>query len=242
MNIGVGVCSYKRPVLAMDTCKSILATVDKIKYNISTVCSVDDTDIDGYEWVYKNFGLIYGVNKGIAYNKNRLIKYLYGNDVIFLTEDDILFIKKGWIDLYLKAINLTGFQHFNYIVSDYRKFIKNVIKYGDITLGNSGPYVNGVLMVMSSSCIDRVGGFDDRYGRYGYEHADYTNRCKKAGLCPSFHVHVMEASPYIEWTPSRSSIPEEEKKACIQENSKLFNAPVKNIYNPSYKDAMFFVV
>lgn len=242
MNIGVGVCSYKRPVLAAATCKSILATINRAKYNITTVCSVDDIDIDGYEWVYKNFGLVYGVNKGIAYNKNRLIKYLEGNDVIFLAEDDILFLKEGWVDLYLKAIEVTGFQHFNHIVSAYRKFITNVTQYGDISLGNSGPYVSGVLMVMSHDCIKCVGGLDDRYGRYGYEHADYTNRCKTAGLYPAFHIHVMETTPYIRWVPSVSCLSEEEKKFWIEKNSKLFHAQIKNIYNGSYKDASYLDV
>jgi GT2 family glycosyltransferase len=239
MNIGVGVCSYKRPELATNTCKSILGTIDRTKHTITTICSVDDSDISGYEWISQNFSLIHGENKGIAYNKNRLLKYLEGNDVIFLAEDDIIFSKEGWIDLYLQAIHYTGFQHFNFIVPDYQTFIKRTVSYEGITLGDSGAYVNGVLMVISKTCMERVGGFDNRYLRYGYEHADYTNRCKAAGVYPTFHIHVMEATPYIMWIPSASCIPEEEKKIYIKHNAKLFHSKLEKIYNDSYKEVTY---
>lgn len=239
MNIGIGVCSYKRPELATNTCKSILATIDRSTHNITTVCSLDDIDATGYDWVIKNFNLIHGKNEGISYNKNRLIRYLDGNDYIFLAEDDILFLKPGWVDIYIKACVITGYQHFNYIVSDYRKYIKRTIPFKDITIGDSGPYVNGVFMVMSKECIKLVGGFDNRYIKYGYEHADYTKRCKKAKIYPEFHTHIMEASDFIEWLPSKSCLSEEEKKEGIQINSKIFNAPVINIYNDFYKKAAY---
>ena len=223
MNIGIGVCSYKRPELATNTCKSILDTIDRTKHTITTVCSVDDLDISGYEWISQDFNLIRGENKGIAYNKNRLLKYLEKNDVIFLAEDDIIFLKEGWIDLYLKAIEVTGYQHFNFIVSAYQKFITRTIPYEGITLGDTGPYVNGVLMVITKECLQKVGGFDIRYLKYGYEHADYSKRCKSAKIYTEFHIHVMEASPYVGWLPSISCISEEEKKQYIAYNAKLFH-------------------
>ena len=240
INIGVGVCSYKRPELATGTCKSILDTVDKSKYSITTVCSVDDIDTTGYAWIKDNFGLIWGPNSGISVNKNRLLKYLEGNDYIFLLEDDILLLKEGWIDLYLKAIQLTNYQHFNYIVSDYRAYIKDTVKYGDITLGLTGPYVNGVLMIMTKKCIGVVGGFDEKYKMYGYEHADLTKRCRYASLYPKeSHVHVMEASSYVDFLPSKSCLSDEDKKKYIDINAPIYNAPINTVYNGSYKKAVY---
>jgi GT2 family glycosyltransferase len=239
MNIGIGVCSYRRPELATNLCKSILDTIDKSEYNITTVCSLDDTNTAGYEWISKNFNLIYGDNKGISKNKNRIIKHLYNNDFIFIAEDDIVFFKKGWLDLYLRAIEVTGFQHFNFILPIYRDNIKRTIKYDDITIGDSGPYVNGVLMVMSKKCLDLVGGFDDRYDRYGYEHVNYTNRCTKAGLYPDFNMHVMQTSKYLDWVASTSCLSEEDKQASLRVNSKLYFSPIKEIYNDSYKKAEY---
>jgi GT2 family glycosyltransferase len=241
INIGIGVCSYKRPELATGTCKSILNTIDKSKYNITTICSVDDTDITGYDWIASNFDdLLYAPNAGISVNKNRLLNYLDGNDYIFLIEDDILLLKEGWLELYLKAIELTGYQHLNYIVSDYRSYIKETVKYGNITLGLSGPYVNGILMIITKKCIGIVGGFDERYKVYGYEHVDYTRRCRYAGLYPKeSHVHIMEASPYVDFLPSKSCLSDDDKKKYIALNAPIYNAPINTVYNGSFKKAVY---
>lgn len=233
MKIGIGVCSYNRPEMATQVCKDILNTIDKTKYEVKTICSVDDIKVSGYEWIKDNFGLINGPNGGIPVNKNRIINHLSDCDVIFLSEDDITFVKEGWIDIYLKALKVTKFHHFNFIVSDYRKHITKALRYpDDITLGISGHYVNGVLMVMTKHCIDTVGGFDLRYKKYGYEHADYTRRCMLAKLYPSFHVHVMEVTDYIDWIHSESCISEEEKQKCIEYNAKLFHGPLQSIFQP----------
>lgn len=239
MNIGIGVCSYKRPEHATSTCRSILATINKDAHNVTTVCSLDDTDTTGYSWISENFKLVHGKNEGVSYNKNRLVKYLAGNDFIFIVEDDVVFLKPGWVDLYLKAHKITGWHHFNYIVSHYREYISKLTQYSDITVGDSGPYVNGVLMVMSKKCLEVVGGFDSRYKGYGYEHVDYTNRCKKAKLHPEYNFHVMEATSYVDWLPMESCLSEEAKQHYIKENGKLFHAPILNIYNGSYKQAAY---
>ena len=239
MKIGIGVCSYNRPEMATQVCKDILNTVDKSKYEVKTICSVDDVKLDGYDWIKDNFGLIYGPNGGIPVNKNRIIKYLSDCDVMFLSEDDITFVKEGWIDAYLKALRVTRFQHFNYIVSDYRKYITKALQYPEgVQLGITGHYVNGVLMVMTKKCIETVGGFDLRYKKYGYEHADYTRRCMMANMYPKFHVHVMETSEYIDWIHSESCISEEDKKKYIEYNSKLFNAPINKVFQP-FEDTFF---
>jgi GT2 family glycosyltransferase len=233
MKIGIGVCSYNRPELATQVCQGILRTIDRSKYEIKTICSVDDTNIKGYEWIKDNFGLIYGPNGGIPINKNRLIKYLSDCDYIFLSEDDITYVKEGWLDVYLKAMRVTNLHHFNYIVSDYRKFIKQALQYPEgVQLGITGDYVNGVLMVMSKKCIETVGGFDLRYKKYGYEHADYTRRCAIAKMYPKYHVHVMAASEYIDWFHSDSCISQEDKQKYIDYNAKIFHAPINNIKVP----------
>jgi len=233
MKIGIGVCSYKRPDLATKVCEDILKTTDKNKHEIQTICSVDDHDTTGYEWIAENFGLIHGPNSGIPVNKNRLLHFLKDNDVVFISEDDICFKKSGWIDVYLRAIEQSGFQHMNYIVSDYRKMIKKALKYESIHLGLCGAYVNGVLMVMTKECLNQVGAFDERYNRYGYEHADYTRRCRMAGMYhPKEHFHVMESTPYIDWIHTPSVIDESDKKKYIQHNARIYHGAVPKIHIP----------
>lgn len=240
MKIGIGVCSYKRPDLATKVCQDILKTIDTNKHEIQTVCSLDDDDTTGYEWVAENFGLIYAPNGGIPVNKNRLLHYLQDNDVVFIAEDDICFKKPGWTDVYLQAIQESGYQHFNYIVSDYRQVIKKALKYKTIHLGLCGGYVNGVLMVMTKKCIEHVGGLDERYKMYGYEHADYARRVQKLGMYPREHVHVMEATPYIEWTHTPSVINEADKGKYVAQNARIYHAPSTQVHIPikaEYKHA-----
>lgn len=239
MKIGIGVCSYNRPVMATDVCKGILNTIDKNKYELKTICSVDSDNISGYEWIKDNFGLIYGPNSGISTNKNRLIKYLSDCDIIVISEDDITFTKEGWLDLYIDAINTTKIQHFNYICSEYRKYITQILKFNEkVMLGNCGGWVNGVLMVMTKKCIDTVGGFDLRFKTYGFEHADFTRRCVLAGMYPKFHVHLMSTSEYIDWVASESCISKEDKSKFIEYNAKIYHSPVTSIYQ-SFKEAQY---
>jgi len=43
---------------------------------------------------------------------------------------------------------------------------------------------NGVMLYISKKCIDKVGGFDERYGLYGGEHVDFSTRIHNCGLTP----------------------------------------------------------
>lgn len=232
MKIGIGVCTYKRPVLATRVCKQILETINSKKHNIQTICSLDDVDSTGYEWISKNFGLITAPNRGVSINKNRLLNYLQDCDVIFLVEDDIEFIKSDWIDLYLKVINETNFQHLNFITSAYIPFIQKIEQKNGYSLGYSKDYVNGVLMVITKQCLKRVGGFDIRFGNYGFEHVNYTKRCIKAGLHPPEFLHVMESSEYIHWTPTVSTITEQSKIQFLKKSNLAFTKKIRNIFLP----------
>lgn len=43
-------------------------------------------------------------------------------------------------------------------------------------------HTRGAMIYISKKVLDIVGGFDEAYGLYGYEHPDYTNRIHNAGL------------------------------------------------------------
>ena len=90
--------------------------------------------------------------------------------------------------------------------------IKCTNDYGDI-----GQYTNsaGVLMYMTKECIEKVGAFDESFGRYGFEHADYSKRVADTFkmspyLSPKYsnkYIHSLDYDgPFngIEATPSMS--------------------------------------
>ena len=39
-------------------------------------------------------------------------------------------------------------------------------------------------MFLTKEAVEKVGAFDERFGRYGFEHADYSDRIHSAGLTP----------------------------------------------------------
>lgn len=200
MKIGIGVVSYKRPKECKEVCEAILNTVDTKKHEIQTICSLDSEDKTGYEWVESNFGLVNGPNKGVAVNKNRALKIIKDNEVVFLFEDDFKPRKEGWIELYIKAMVETNMQHFNHIRLDHRDKMLGQQRYPTITLvyyeRNTAQ-----LMVFTDKVIETIGAFDSNFGLYGYEHCDYTARCKKMSLCspinPCCHHFVLESDLYF---------------------------------------------
>ena len=219
MKVGIGVISYNRPKECKEVCEAILRTVNQEAHAIQTICALDTENKDGYEWVEENFGLISRPNKGIAVNKNRALKHLKDNDLIFLFEDDFKPIKKSWIELYATAINETQMQHFNHIRLDHRTKMLGQQRYPTITLlfyeKNTAQ-----LMVFTKNVVEKVGAFDPEYGLYGFEHSDYTRRCKNIGLClPKSHNvnhFLLEGDLFFEEMPVEPCLDEETMNESIK--------------------------
>ena len=55
----------------------------------------------------------------------------------------------------------------------------------------------GVMMYLHKSAVETVGAFNEKFGRYGFEHADYSIRVARAGLLPQPFMCLPHASKYI---------------------------------------------
>ena len=201
MDIGIGVTSYKRPNECQQVCSSILKSLT-VGHNYSLVCSVDHEDDGSYAGkIPSGFVPIFHANGGVAANKNRVLSKLKDNNLVFIFEDDILIRRSGWIELFLTAIQETGMKHFNYIRLDHRTDLYKVARTQNLTIGFYKKNT-AQLMVMTNEVIEKVGAFDMRYGKFGFEHADYTRRCKGAGLCQpahhDIHPHIFDMDIFIE--------------------------------------------
>lgn len=225
MKIGIGVTTYKRP----NECKAVLDGIvghlsDGHEYSI--LCSVDHEDDGSYDGVFPNgVTSLFHKNGGIAANKNRLLSRLKDNDIIFIFEDDFCPIETGWVNLYIKAIQLTRMEHFNFILPSYRDVCYGSVVCGDLTLSFYQRNC-GILMVMTKRAVDIVGAFDLRYGRYGFEHCDYTRRCKIAGLCfpphHDCHPFIMESEKYFKDLNVSSTISSDEWKEYTEKANKVY--------------------
>jgi GT2 family glycosyltransferase len=218
LRIGIGVSSYRRPLEATETCRGIIAAIAAAPYtDVHTLCSLDDENSSGYEWISENFGLTTAPNGGVAANKNRLLRHFLrlDCDVVFLIEDDLLIRSTGWIDQYISALEQTGWGHLTWLAPDYRNPLTDVIPLKGMKICVYGHEVNGIFMVMTRECLRRVGRFDEEYGRYGAEHVDYSRRCYHAGLYPNRHPHIQDADDAFALMPCGSCIPVDEKDRLI---------------------------
>ena len=108
--------------------------------------------------------------KGVAYSKNQCLKILKDCDKIFLFDDDCFPIKDGWDQIF------TG--HHQMYLGNWGK-IKQSATIDGITFFNN---CAGVLMYLSKEAVEKVGAFNEAFGRYGLEHAEYSERVNKEML------------------------------------------------------------
>lgn len=140
--------------------------------------------------------IVFRENKGnttIAKDKNALIKQLYddGCSSIFIFDDDTFPIKQGWEQFFISASERTGCQHF---ILGNDKELRMMDFDGELQYFQKG---TGCMLFLTRKCIETVGYINNRYGKYGYEHAVYSNRIHRAGLTPSWYVSVEGWEEYV---------------------------------------------
>lgn len=158
---------------------------------------------------------------GVAKRKNNCLRALKDCSHVFLLDDDVEIIKDGWIEFFIAD----GLEHVMYLDRRFHRYIKDNV-YADC---------GGVLLFLTKKAIEKVGAFDEKFGIYGFEHADYSARIygHKDG-----YISLVGTDQYIYShdysTPNhKSSITDEEKKVYIRNNwDKFFKEPIKDIYIP----------
>lgn len=105
--------------------------------------------------------------RGVAYSKNQNLRALKDCDFVFLFDDDCWPIHDDWVDFFIQSM-------FTYALFLNESLHGKPIGVFDqfSTYENCG----GVFQFFSRSVIDAVGAFDERFEKYGFEHADYYNR------------------------------------------------------------------
>ena len=159
-----------------------LEAVTRLTASPFEIVVCDDGSSDHTASVTRKWGVqrIGGANRGIAYNKNRGIFYgreIAGCSHLLLLDDDIVPVDQGWDLFWIDAIDRHG--HVNYGAPDYDRFLV----WGDKTPERPGlnSHVVGQCLGASRDALVRVGYMDTRFGRYGYEHIEYSWRMAKLG-------------------------------------------------------------
>ena len=247
MKIGLGIITYNR----LDTLKQCFQSVLDTDYKLlKSVVIADDSSTDGtHDWLRKNRNLLYPVigdkNVGIARNSNRALQALRKFDFGFLINDDIYFKKPGWVSTYLKAMVESPYKHFcfmggsngiGYSHSEYFNGIE--VTHHSLSMGS--------FLTFNKEILKQVGGFDSRFGIYGLEHTDWSERIGFAGLSRKFDVHgyydsckvvdVSNSLDYIGDIEVNSVFNDSQKLDFLTEARSLSNEVRANLYRSGFSD------
>ena len=171
--------------------------------------------------------------KGVAWAKNNCLKALKGHEYIFLFDDDCFPINDKWIDFYIANHLNSKEHHFLYLNHSHNLLgtYNGIESYNDC---------GGCFMFLTNEVVEKVGAFGD-YGRYGFEHAGYSQRIHSAGLtttpylCPvnsSSFIHSLDLDSGQFDIKHHTSIPVDQCLRLINENAPKFDKDIETIYKP----------
>lgn len=170
--------------------------------------------------------------KGIAKAKNACLRALRACDYVFLFDDDTFPTHPDWAMRYIHAHEMTGVHHFLHLqpigkVQKRTSYVMNGVTIDQYT------DCGGVMLFLTQKVLERVGGYNEAYDTYGFEHGGYTNRIHRAELtCNLAPYLALPAAPIwaMDWNGVprgtdivwRSSVVDDDIPALIAKNMPLY--------------------
>ncbi len=225
-SIGIGITTFNRNDLIKETYKKIKKYSPNAKIVIVDDCSTVPVEVEGAT-VYR-----FDQNVGIARAKNKCLELLDDCDHIFLFDDDTYPIKRGWYKPYIDSPE----PHLMYMFKDLAGPSKlndiGVIHQDDKHIAYTGP--RGVMLYVDRKVLDVVGGMDKVYGKWGWEHGDWSNRIHHAGLTSWRYADVIASDELIhsmdEHEEVESTTSSYDRQTYAQQNSTLHNSRRRDRY------------
>ena len=191
--IGVGITTRNRPEVLDYTLSQFMKFADK---NQDIIVVDDYSDDKAATWdIINKYGIDMIENDtrlGIAKSKNELIKEFANHEGMVIFDDDCFPTQEGWYEHFLRAFK-NHKQHHTIYAREPQIMLSKRFAHADVWMG-----CLGVCIWLSKYAVQKVGGWDPRFGIYGVEHHELTGRCYRAGLSPLGHyVSPREISNYI---------------------------------------------
>lgn len=162
--------------------------------------------------------------KGISKAKNMCLALLDDCEHIFLFDDDTWGKVDKWYEPYINA----GIPNLCYTFNRKVLSVKNGIVEYELPCG--------CMIYINRKCLDIVGGFDESFEGYSYEHVSYSQRVFNAGLQYAPFLDVIDSHLLIhsmdEHKEIKSSVSQSERSLGIQANRPLF---MKNRFSKEFK-------
>jgi glycosyltransferase involved in cell wall biosynthesis len=169
--IGIGITTHNRNANAEKCLKEITRFAPKG----AKIVVVDDASAVPF----KGAAFRFNHNVGIAAAKNKCLELLDDCDYVFLFDDDTWPKSEKW---WLPYIN-SGVHHLSFTFDKLANGMPNgngvFRRDGDVKY-HYNPC--GCVLFFTRECIDKVGGFNIGFGKYGNEHVDLSVRAYNAGL------------------------------------------------------------
>lgn len=228
MRIGVGITTHNRRRIFNDT-------YDAWKRHLprgARLVVVDDgsqAPLDSATYAFKD-------PAGVARAKNKCLELLenLGCDEIFLADDDTYPLTDEWWVPYVESPEPHLMRIFQDLSGETKLNDIEVIYADERHVAYSAP--RGCLVYVSRECLAAVGGMNPEYGRWGWEHGDWSNRIHNAGLTTWHYADVAGSDELIycmdEHEEVDRSVPLKEREAITVRNSELFD---------SYRDSKVYV-
>ena len=229
-NIGIAVSTYNRPGVLAKTLEKI------IEFTPGAYIVVIDDASPEPATVPEGIHLIRNEkNSGIAVSKNKGIEALMdeGCTHLFLFDDDAFPLVEDWWVPYVESPE----PHLMYMFEDLagaNKLRDVKVLYDDgVHRSFTGP--RGVMLYAHRSVIDAVGGMDLIYGRWGYEHGDWSNRIHHAGLTTWRFADIVGSDKLIysldEHEKVQRSVTNTDRQGLAKKNAIIHNERVSEWYS-----------
>jgi GT2 family glycosyltransferase len=204
-DIGIGILSFNR----LDSLKNLIGSIRKYTDLTKTTIFVSDESTDNtvWEWLEKQNDIIAIRNErgGIAVNSNRLLKCLSRFKHKLILNDDVEILKEGWDSFYFGMMDKFNLKHFCY----YQNGVYGAkrTKYnGELVEVLEKPH--GAVLAIHDDAFRKVGYFDEKFGKYGFEHVDYSDRINRACHENGVYYDVVGSEKYFKIYDCKSSDPD----------------------------------
>lgn len=216
-NIGIGITTHNRYEVFSHTLKKIREFSPGFKIEV-----VDDASkVPVPEATFR-----FDTNVGIAVAKNKCFELLEDCDHIFLFDDDTYPLVDGWHLPYVNSVE----PHLMYIFADFhgpRKLNDTSLLYKDSSI-KAYSHPRGCMCYFKKVCLEKVGGMDPVFGRWGWEHPDLSNRIFNAGLTSFRYMDVNTDTQLIysgdEHEVVKSTVLGNDRAQQIRRNAPLYEA------------------
>lgn len=247
MNIGIGITTHNRKQTFIDTFSAI---ENKLPHGARLVV-VDDASVSsaraywhvmGYSFKYPYY--YFDENVGIARAKNKCLELLEDCDHIFLFDDDIYPVVDRWWEPYISS----GENHLMYIFKDFAtpRKLNDTIELWRNNKIVAWSHARGPMLYLRKEVLQKVGGMNPVYGKWGFEHPDYSNRIFNAGLSSYRYADVIGSDKLFychdEHETVVTTVMGKDRLDCIGQNKPVYEANKFSSEYIPYKDKKNIVI